>query len=122
MKNMHNSLARKYVCVNIDISQQSDTQHNKTKEVIIMTKTNKLVSPDQIAAELNIDAKTVRRHLRAIIDQHNAKHEGDTDKQIAKPGRGGSWSVSVDVIDQIKTRLESRQAGRAVTVTADMLN
>ena len=83
---------------------------------------NKLVSPDQIAAELNIDAKTVRRHLRAIIDQHNAKHEGDANKQIAKPGRGGSWAVSADMIDAIKTRLESRQSGRAVTVTADMLS
>ena len=83
---------------------------------------NKLVSPDQIAAELNIDAKTVRRHLRAIIDQHNAKHEDNTAKQIAKPGRGGSWAVSADMIETIKTRLESRQAGRSVTVTADMLS
>lgn len=86
-----------------------------------MTKNNKLVSPDAIAAELNIDAKAVRRHLRTIVDMHNAKHEGDPDKQIAKPGRGGSWAVSADMIDAIKTRIESRQSGRSVTLTSDML-
>lgn len=81
----------------------------------------KLVSPDAIAAELNIDAKAVRRHLRTIVDMHNAKHEGDTNKQIAKPGRGGSWAVSADMIEAIKTRIESRQTGRSVTLTSDML-
>lgn len=86
-----------------------------------MTKTTKLVSPDAIAAELNIDAKAVRRHLRTIVDLHNAKHADDASKQIAKPGRGGSWAVSSDMIDAIKTRLESRQSGRAVTLTADMI-
>lgn len=87
-----------------------------------MSKSIKLVSPDAIAAELNIDAKTVRRHLRAIVDTHNAKHEDDASKQIAKPGRGGSWAVSADMIDIIKTRLESRQAGRSVSLTSDMIS
>lgn len=88
-----------------------------------MTKTNKntLISPDTIAAELNIDAKAVRRHLRTIVDLHNAKHEGDEAKQIAKPGRGGAWLVSPDMIDIIRTRLESRQAGRSVTLSAEDL-
>ena len=81
----------------------------------------KLVSPDAIAAELNIDAKAVRRHLRTIVDMHNAKHEGEANKQIAKPGRGGSWAVSADMIEAIKTRIESRQSGRSVTLTSDML-
>ena len=87
-----------------------------------MTKTNKLVSPEAIATELNIDAKAVRRHLRTIVDMHNAKYADDPNKQIAKPGRGGSWAVSSDMIDAIKTRIESRQAGRSVTLTADMLS
>ena len=88
-----------------------------------MSKTNtpKMISPDAIAAELNIDAKAVRRHLRAIVDLHNAKYADNPDMQIAKPGRGGSWTVSADMIDVIKTRLESRQSGRAVSLSADML-
>lgn len=88
------------------------------------TKNNnaKLVSPEAIAAELNIDTKAVRRHLRTIVDLHNAKHADNEDAQIAKPGRGGSWAVSADMIDVIRKRLESRQSGRAVTLTADMIS
>lgn len=85
------------------------------------TKAPKLISPDAIAEELNIDAKAVRRHLRAIVDMHNAKHADNPEAQIAKPGRGGSWAVSADMIDVIKARLDSRQSGRAVTITSDML-
>ena len=85
-------------------------------------KNTKLVSPDQIAAELNVDAKAIRRHLRTIVDMHNAKHADSPDNQIAKPGRGGSWAVSPDMIELIKTRLESRQAGKSVTLTADMIS
>lgn len=79
---------------------------------------NTLISPDAIASELNIDAKAVRRHLRTIVDLHNAKHADNPDKQIAKPGRGGAWLVSPDMIDVIRVRLESRQAGRSVTLSA----
>ena len=86
------------------------------------TKAPKLISPETIAAELNIDTKAVRRHLRTIVDLHNAKHADNEAAQIAKPGRGGSWAVSADMIDVIRKRLESRQSGRAVTLTADMIS
>ena len=86
------------------------------------TKAAKLVTPESISAELNIDSKAVRRHLRAIVDLHNAKHADDPEMQIEKPGRGGSWEVGADMIDLIRERLESRQAGRKVTLTADMIS
>ena len=96
----------------------------QTKDVTQMSnaKSPKLISPETIAAELNIDTKAVRRHLRTIVDLHNAKHADNEDAQIAKPGRGGSWAVSADMIDVIRKRLESRQSGRAVTLTADMIS
>ena len=88
-----------------------------------MTKT-KTMNPDQIATELNIDAKAVRRHLRAIVDQDNAaiiernkdKAEDKREPLIDKPGRGGSWAVGDKTIERIRERIAHRSAGRSVTL------
>lgn len=70
---------------------------------------NKDYSPNEIAALLSVDPKTIRRVVRNVIPRES------------HPGRGGAWRIKGDMISAIKDRIESGGAGRVVRIDASMI-
>lgn len=66
-------------------------------------------SPNEIAAILDVDPKTIRRVIRNVIPRES------------HPGRGGAWRIKGDLIDPIKTRLEAAGSGIVSHVNSDMI-
>lgn len=72
--------------------------------------TRKDWTPAQIASELNIDAKSLRRVIRTHVpvEYH--------------PGKGGSWLIPADIVPEIVERIGQTGQGRKITLTRDMLS
>ena len=66
-------------------------------------------SPNEIAAILNVDPKTIRRVVRNVIPRES------------HPGRGGAWRIKGNMISAIKDRIEAGGAGRVVKIDASMI-
>lgn len=64
-----------------------------------MSDSTKNMSPKELATELNIDAKTLRRIMRSLASE--------------TPGAGGRWEIGEDFADVIRDRV-SRTHNRKV--------
>lgn len=65
------------------------------------TKGNQM-TPKELAAELNTDARTCRKFLRSLTDD--------------RAGKGGRWIIDADDLDSLRDRFDAYNARRTTTL------
>lgn len=64
------------------------------------------ITPRQLADELGIDAKTLRRVMRSMTDKDS------------QPGSGGRWEIDAIAADAIRARVARNHNRKTVTFSA----
>lgn len=64
---------------------------------------NNAMTPKELAAELDTDAKTVRKFLRSLTAD--------------RAGKGGRWAIDRDDLDALKVRFAAFNSRRTTTLT-----
>lgn len=61
-------------------------------------KTPNTITPNELAAEMNINPKSLRRFMRSLTDE--------------RAGRGNRWELTPEICEEIKTRYADQNRAR----------